>query len=213
MFVSAAAVKHFFAKAASPLDHSVVCWATGPGTRQALIDAGMAEAHIVSPDALATQFDSEALWSIVQHQVHTRAPVLIVRGQEGTGTSVAGAKDSDRAKTQGVGRDWLTQQLQACGVAVELIAAYERCLPVWHGEQRELVQQAVNDGAIWHFSSSQALAHLRQLMPALDVSQLACWVTHPRIADKARALGYGQVSVCPPTLAGLIAHCREIGKV
>jgi uroporphyrinogen-III synthase len=213
MFVSASAVKHFFAKAAVPLDHAVVCWATGPGTRQALIDAGIAEAHIVSPDALATQFDSEALWAIVRHKVHTHAPVLIVRGQDGPDISVAGPHNTEMAKPQGVGRDWLAQQLHSCGVSVELIAAYERRLPVWHDEQRVLVQQAVNDGAIWHFSSSQALAHLCQLMPALDVSQLACWVTHPRIADKARALGYEQVSVCPPTLAGLIAHCREIGKV
>ncbi|MET0311766.1 MAG: uroporphyrinogen-III synthase, partial [Burkholderiaceae bacterium] len=55
-------------------------WATGPGTRAALVEAGWPEGLIDSPDAGAGNFDSEALWQLVGAGVQPGAQVLIVRG-------------------------------------------------------------------------------------------------------------------------------------
>ena len=81
MFVSAQAVRYFFDSqpAALRADAGQVtsptwangprCWATGPGTHKALLQAGVPEACIDSPAADAAQFDSEALWQRVAAQV------------------------------------------------------------------------------------------------------------------------------------------------
>ena len=96
MFVSAQAVRYFFDSqpAALRADAGQVtsptwangprCWATGPGTHKALLQAGVPEACIDSPAADAAQFDSEALWQRVSPQVQAAKPVLI-------GTAVVGA--------------------------------------------------------------------------------------------------------------------------
>ena len=69
MFVSANAVLHFFAL--RPRDAhwraSLRAGATGPGTRAALIDAGVPAAQIVAPDDGAAELDSEALWRRLAH--------------------------------------------------------------------------------------------------------------------------------------------------
>src|SRR6185369_14335673 len=64
MFVSGNAVRHFFdakpAGAAWP--PGTRAWAPGPGTRAALLDAGVSPSLVDSPAADAGQFDSESLW-------------------------------------------------------------------------------------------------------------------------------------------------------
>jgi uroporphyrinogen-III synthase len=200
MFVSAQAVQHFFA-AANLADYSdVMCWATGPGTRRALLESGVPEQNIVSPAENSMQFDSEALWQLVQTSIHTKAPVLIVRGQEESATPTL----------EGTGRDWLADQLQARGVTVHKVVAYERRVPQWTDQQRQTALQAISSRSIWVFSSSLALSNLCQLVPSLPKDQLIVWGTHPRIVEKATALGFTQARVCAPTLVGVIEQIRKI---
>ena len=85
MFVSAQAVRLFFAQRPPGLNLNAPmprCWATGPGTARALIEAGVAAQSIDQPRATAGQFDTEALWAVVGAQVRAGDDVLIVRGMD-----------------------------------------------------------------------------------------------------------------------------------
>ena len=229
MFVSAPAVVHFFA-AAGPLDaaHAWHAWATGPGTAKALQHAGVDAARIDLPAADADQWDSEALWAQVRHQVESTpraspgrsgltrdepcyAPrhVLIVRGSDAQGHSV--------------GRDWLAQQLQAAGVQVETAVAYERHVPQWTEGQRASAEQAVapsQDGgdapacspaaAVWVFSSSEAITNLQKLVPVLRWARARAVTTHPRIAQVARDAGFGVVCESRPGLEAVLASIKSL---
>src|SRR2546425_11531085 len=76
MFVSANAVRAFFAARPAGADFTPSAWATGSGTRAALADAGVT--RIESPLEDAPRFDSEALWDVVQSQCGSGDRVLIV---------------------------------------------------------------------------------------------------------------------------------------
>jgi uroporphyrinogen-III synthase len=214
MFVSAQAVRYFFQL--QPADmraqadntawlHGPRCWATGPGTHQALRQAGVPEACIDSPGTAATQFDSEALWQRVGAGVQAGRPVLIVRGSDAN-------QDSPHTTEPGVGtgRDWLAQQLAAVGALAQFVVAYERRLPVWTAAQRTAASQAATDGSVWCFSSSQALQHLQQLLPAQDWSTARCLATHGRIAHTAQALGFGEVHRVRPLVADVLASLESL---
>ncbi len=204
MFVSAQAVRFFFAeRPVAALWTGPRCWATGPGTRKALLQAGVPEALIDSPAAEAAQFDSEALWQRVGPQVHAGGqPVLIVRGWD------ASANTGDALL--GTGRDWLAQQLQAQAVEVQFVVAYERCAPVWTSAQRALATQSATDGSVWYFSSSQAVAHLAQALPDQSWAMARCLATHPRIAQRAQALGFSTVCMVKPLLADVLASLESL---
>ncbi|MDR3454822.1 MAG: uroporphyrinogen-III synthase [Rhodoferax sp.] len=210
MFVSGNAVAYFFASKPSVAhiprawlainsgvqeNLSPRCWAPGPGTAQALRHAGVAAHAIDAPDAQSGQFDSEALWQ----QVHTRVPagarVLIVRGSD-EGASA--------------GRDWLAQQLAGAAAQVETVAAYERRVPVLKAQQLALAQQAAQDGSVWLFSSSQAIRHLAQLLPAQHWGRARAVATHPRIAQTAREAGFGVVCESRPTLDDVVASIESV---
>lgn len=173
------------------------CWATGPGTRQALIDVGVAEAHIDSPPIDAAQFDSEALWRVVCTQVSTDQRVLVVRGS-----------DASAISQNGSGRDWLAQQISAAGAQVDWVSAYERTVPTWTTAQTAQAQAAASDGSVWVFSSSQAVGHLQQLLPAQHWGHARCVATHARIAQAAQDAGFGQVLSTKPRVADVLA-CLE----
>lgn len=196
MFVSAQAVRFFFQNRAADVA-GPRCWATGPGTRQALIDAGVAEARIDSPPIDAAQFDSEALWRVVHAQVSTGQRVLVVRGS-----------DASVISQDGSGRDWLAQQLSDAGAQVDWVSAYERTVPTWTASQTACAQAAAIDGSVWVFSSSQAIGHLQQLLPAQDWGQTCCVATHARIAQSAQDAGFGQVLSTKPRVADVLA-CLE----
>lgn len=214
MFVSAQAVRYFFdaqpASLRTELNRTMWaqgprCWATGPGTHKALRQAGVPEACIDSPEAEATQFDSEALWQRVGAGVQAGRPVLIVRGLDvGQGTAQAAGAEG------GTGRDWLAQQLVAVGASAEFVVAYERRLPTWTVEQHEAATQAVADGSLWCFSSSQAIHHLQQLLPAQDWATTRCVATHARIAQTAKALGFGEVHSARPLVADVLASLESL---
>ena len=204
MFVSAQAVRHFFAHRPPALnaDAGPRCWATGPGTQRALLEAGVPADWIDAPDGTAAQFDSEALWQRVGASVHTHAPVLIVRGADATQATTA-------SEPQGQGRDWLGQQLQARGVSVQWLAAYERRCPNWGEDQCRAARVAAHDGSVWLWSSSQALQHLQRLLPDTDWSGARAVATHARIGQTATRLGFGQVRCTRPLLGEVLASLES----
>jgi uroporphyrinogen-III synthase len=194
MFVSAAAVEHFVEDGmqgpAGPR-----CWGTGPGTAGALRAAGVPEARIDVPGPGAPQFDSETLWPIVRSQVRPGASVLFVRGGDASGLPA--------------GRDWLSRQVAQAGASQEAVAAYRRVPPAWQAEERSLARAAAHDGSLWLFSSSQAIANLRELMPSLDWSGALAICTHPRIAQSAVAAGFGRVEASLAQLDALVASIES----
>ncbi len=193
MFVSANAVQHFMAWRPAGMPLHAQAWGTGPGTQAALLAAGWPAAQLRCPAADAEKFDSEALWALVQTDVQAWADrsVLIVRGADASG--------------QLAGRDWLARQLEAAGVQVQQCVAYARRQPVLDAATQQRARQALQDGSWWLFSSSEAAAHLALLLPGAIGPQARALATHPRIAERLRAQGWGQVEVVPATLEGQVA--------
>ncbi len=197
MWVSAAAAQHFFShRPQGQAWSSVQAWCTGPGTAKALLNLGVPAACLVHPKLGDPNWDSEALWQLVQPTLRPGVPVLRVRGREHRATEV-----------QGQGRDWLSDQLQAMNVPVHSVAAYERRAPTWSGAQREQALQALTDGSVWWFTSSQAVEHLRGLLPhakATQLTQARAVVTHARIAQACLDWGWGHVVSSPPDEASVL---------
>jgi uroporphyrinogen-III synthase len=202
MFVSANAVRHFYASNQAPAHiepaQSAIktrAWATGPGTVSALRQAGLTGHQIDAPDASAGQFDSEALWQVVAPSVHAGSRVLVVRGSDHTGESA--------------GRSWLSEQLAAAGAQVDTVVAYERRAPTFSAAQIALAQEACGDGSVWLFSSSEAVAHLQALLPPACLGTARALATHPRIAQAARLAGFAVVGETSPTLNAIVASIES----
>lgn len=204
MFVSGAAVRHFFAGQPLPPatpDNRTRFWAPGPGTARVLASAlpalGLTADRIDAPPADASQFDSEALWPVVAPQLRAGMRILIVRGASVADPSVA-------TPAQGNGREWLIRQCEQAGVAVQTVAAYERHAPDWSAPERELLRQGLATGSIWLLSSSEALDHLLAAAPQGDWSGVSALVTHPRIAERARQAGFGRVVQSRPAFDDVV---------
>lgn len=215
MFVSANAVAHFFlTQAADPKANGNLAaifnaaktraWATGPGTVQALLDQGIVPQQIDSPAPDAAQFDSEALWQQVSGQIKPGERLLIVRG--------AGS-DRPEFSANGSGRDWLATQLNGAGVSVEFCATYQRTRPRFTAAEVEKIEHWINgdeaQGAIWLFSSSESITNLVAALPGRSLGQARAICTHPRIALRARACGFGVVRESRPTLADVLASIES----
>ncbi len=207
MFVSANAVQQFFALRPQGLqvsDFSARFFVTGPGSVNALLAAGVARGQIDAPDALAAQFDSEALWAVVQARVLSGWRVLVVRGNTG-----AQSADESSAAT-GVGRDWFAARLSGQGAAVEFLVAYERRAPQLSANALALVQVAAADGSVWLFSSSEAVTNLGSVATGQSWSRARAVATHPRIASAARDAGFAVVHASRPALADLVASIESL---
>lgn len=202
MFVSGNAVEQFFALKPSASEFGIRAWATGPGTARALMQAGVSASLIDTPQADAAQFDSETLWAQVADQVNVATRVLIVRG---------GDTGSEPEAAAGWGRNWLAQQIVASRGLVDFVVAYRRLAPTWTAAQTSLARTAATDGSVWLFSSSEGIANLDSGAPGLDWSAARAVVTHPRIAQSARELGFGVVCQSRPTLADVIASIESLG--
>jgi len=190
MFVSANAVLHFMHQ--RPLQRvwplQVLAASTGPGTSQALRQAGVPALALVEP--AAEVFDSEALWQRLKDRDWTARRVLVVRGESG--------------------RDWLAEQLGAAGAQLQFVAAYGRAAPTFDAAGQALLGQALAQPSahLWAFSSAQALGHLQKLAHGADWSGARAVVSHPRIADSARQMGFGQVELGQVTPDALAAALR-----
>ena len=180
-------------------------WATGPGTRDALLAQSVPADLIDSPAADAAQFDSEALWSRVHHQVKPGDKVLIVRGSS--------LNTNDAESLAMSGRPWLADQLTAAGVQVDVAVSYQRSAPVFDAAQMALMVQAATDKSVWLLSSSEAVANLRTVSGlALDLnwSHARAIATHPRIAQAARDAGFGVVYESRPLLVDVAASIESL---
>jgi uroporphyrinogen-III synthase len=195
MFVSRAAVQHFFA--CKPLEkawpESCRAWCTGPGTRRALLEQGLAVSLIDTPPQ-DTAWDTEHLWPVVQAQIRPKDVVLFVRGTD-AGSPVATTQDD-----VGIGRDWLAAQVMAAHGQLRWAVSYQRACPHWGPDQIKRAQAAMADGSVWLFSSSLALKHWASLVPRPSGFKARAIATHARIAQKALELGFGQVRTCQPAL-------------
>lgn len=220
VFVSPAAVRGFFAlrPPEAPWPDTALAAAPGPGTAQALLDAGLPAACVLQPDAASAQFDSEALWTGLGRRFEPAAwqgcKILIVAGSDA---------DDDHAPTvppvvqQARGRPWLAQQFTAHGATVEHLVAYCRALPELSPADHDLIHSALARPAahLWLFSSSDAVAnlvtHLRRLGLALPANARAL-VTHPRIAQRATQAGFGIVHSCRPAVADVLAELSRLNS-
>ncbi|MEO0004067.1 MAG: hypothetical protein RLZZ22_1759 [Pseudomonadota bacterium] len=211
MFVSAPAVEQFLADrpwderperaaAAPPPAVWPRCWAPGPATARALSAAGVPPESIDQPAAAAEQYDSESLWRAVAPQVTPGHRLLIVRGQS----------DGAAASPVGNGRDWLASRCREQGGSIDWCVAYRRRAPAWSAAQRERAQAARQDGTVWLLSSSEALDHLRALLPGADWSRARALATHPRIAQTAVRLGFGLVRTSRPALDDVLLHLESM---
>lgn len=164
-----------------PWPSGVQAAATGPGTVAVLKAAGVPAECIVAPDADAAQFDSEHLWLKLQAQGWQGRRAWVVRGDGG--------------------RDWLAQTLQSAGAEVQFVQAYSRARPQWSAAQLAVLAQAVAkpEAHVWLLSSSEALDHLLALAPEVAWSRSVALASHPRIAQRARDLGFGRVDEILPT--------------
>ena len=208
MFVSGNAVEHFFAARRSAAASNaqdlaslkpVRFMAPGPGTAQVLAAQGVPAAQIDTPPADAVQFDSEALWQVIGQRDWAGQRVLIVRGQSGSAETAV--------DVVAPGREWLARQLENAGASVDFVVVYERRAPTFTAAQRQRIAASQNDGSVWLFSSSEALAHLPQ--PA-DWSQARAIATHSRIAQAAQAAGWGVVIESRPALDDIVASIELV---
>lgn len=189
MFVSPNAVQHFFALrpegAAWP--PALQAGSTGPGTSAALREAGLTDAQVVEPPPDAPRFDSEALWAQLAGRAWAGCRVLVVRGEEG--------------------RDWFATTLREQGARVDFVAAYRRLAPVADAAMQAVIDaaRAAPQSHLWLFSSSEAIGHLQHLAPGADWQAAAAAASHPRIAETARAAGFGRVDEVAPDPAAVAA--------
>jgi uroporphyrinogen-III synthase len=199
MFVSTNAVREFFARrpAGAAWPAQTRAWSPGAGTRRALAAQGVPDDQLDSPAEDSPRFDSEALWQRVAVHVRPGDCVLIVRGGE--------AGDSE-----GSGRDWLPDQLRRAGAQVRTVMAYVRAVPQFSATERDEAIAGASSG-VWLFSSSQAVANLKTLLPGQSWAQARAIATHPRIAQAARDAGFGVVCESRPALADVSATLKSFG--
>lgn len=197
VFVSPNAVAQFFAARPSSAvwPAAALAASTGPGTTRALRAEGLSAAQIVEPAADSPRFDSEALWRELSSRDWRAERVLIVRGDGG--------------------RDWLADTLRAQGARVEHVTAYRRSAPPLDDTARMLLRAALKapQHHLWWFSSSEAIDHLAGLVPPGGTApwRLArALASHPRIAERARQTGFGQVIETRPALADVVACIQSI---
>lgn len=199
MFVSGNAVAGFFStpSALRPnADCPVRAWSVGPGTTAALLRQGWPPQAIDAPAADAAQFESETLWTRVRGQLRPGLRVLIVRGADAQGRLA--------------GRDWLRQRLLEAGAEAKQVLAYQRRPAVLDADQCQRAVQAASDGSLWLLSSSEAVAHLQAQLPGVDWGSARALATHERIAEAARACGFGQVRLTRPALDDVLASIKSV---
>jgi uroporphyrinogen-III synthase len=194
-FVSPNAVRHFFAHRpeGAGWPAATLAGSPGPGTTRALEALGVPIAQIVEPAADAAQFDSESLWAQLRQHAWRDAQVLVVRGDGG--------------------RDWLAERLRDAGAQVTHVAAYRRVTPQFDAAQQALLHAALSapEAHLWLFSSSEAIDNLAVLAPAgAEWSRARAVATHPRIASRARQLGFANVADARPSLAAVVACIQSI---
>lgn len=184
VFVSANAVE-YGAPDARRWPAGLIALAPGPGTAEALADVGIADVRIP-----ATTFDSEGLLALPDFVAPGGKRVLIFRGDGG--------------------REHLGDTLRARGAHVDHVACYRRAPPQSGAAG---LGEAFAQGRI-HAVTITSSEGLHNLWDVADAVARAAWrerptfVPHPRIAERARALGLPAVETAGGD-AGLVAGLLE----
>jgi len=195
VFVSPNSAEQFFAQrpADAPWPPALLAGSPGPGTTRVLAGLGVPADRIVEPASDAPQFDSESLWTRLRGLDWPGANVLIVRGDGG--------------------RDWLAQTLREAGAQVAHVAAYKRIAPAFDATEGAVLRAALDQPAahLWFFSSSEAIDNLAAAQcSGADWHAASAIATHPRIAARARQLGFARVTEARPALADVVACIQSI---
>ena len=200
VFVSPNAISYALAHRAAPWPAALTIGVMGPGSVAALATAGIAPpAHrIVSPDAdsklAAPRYDSESLFDalvrILPPEMWRGGRALLVRGNGG--------------------RAWLAERLRAAGMGVDEIESYRRSRPQPSATVRDAMRALIDadtggeTSVTFIVTSSEGLANLAELIVEIqaDAAAARAWLTrcpllvpHPRIAEKARGMGFSTISV------------------
>jgi uroporphyrinogen-III synthase len=94
-------------------------------------------------------------------------------------------------------------------VGVDFVGVYERRAPAWTPAQLALATQALTDGSIWLFSSSEAVMHLSNRFSADALAPAQALSTHARIAQATRAAGFVHIQQCRPSLEDVVASLES----
>jgi uroporphyrinogen-III synthase len=184
VFVSANAVEYGVPDAGR-WPERVIAFAPGPGTAQALAEAGVPAVQVP-----ATTLDSEGLLALPQFASPSGKRVVIFRGEGG--------------------RELLGDTLRARGAHVDHVACYARAAPqsgaaglaaAFAGQRIDAVTITSSEGLdnLWAIAGEAVRAAWRSR---------PTFVPHPRIAARARTLGLATVQTAGGD-AGLIAGLLE----
>ena len=185
VFVSANAVEYGVGDPASWPAH-LVALAPGPGTATALAAAGIDQVRTPK-----TTMDSEGLLALPELADVKGKRIVIYRGSGG--------------------RELLGEALAERGAQVDYVECYRRDKPHGDFETMAAAWRADEIDALT-LTSSEGLDNLWELFDEVSRSSMAAtptFVPHPRIAERARVLGFGRVTVTAPTDAGLLASLLE----
>ena len=185
VFVSANAVEYGVGDPASwPSD--LVALAPGPGTATALAAVGIGQWRIP-----ATTMDSEGLLALPELADVNGKRIVIYRGSGG--------------------RDVLGEALVERGAQVDYVECYRRAKP--QGDFSSMAAAwRTGELAALTSTSGEGLENLWELFDAPSRSAMSAtptFVPHPRIAERARSLGFARVIVTAPADAGLLASLLE----
>ena len=188
IFISPNAVRYGMAAihAAGGLPTHVRIATVGQGSVRALREFGIST--VIAPQE---KFDSESLLALPELQEVTGQRVLILRGDGG--------------------RELLGDTLKQRGAIVEYAECYRRAKPTF--DPPSLLAAAPDAITV---TSSEALVHLHELPDASDKPRVLAtpvFVLHPRIAEKARQLGFADVHITATgddgLLSGLVAWANQ----
>lgn len=215
MFVSAAAVRAMVELAGQEhfkalLHHPRQYWlAAGAGTMRAVRMAAAAvgaddgwQGRAVLPRS-AAQYDSENLWAELEKNGLQRRlqHLCIYRGQD----MQLAADGRQVLSAQQYSRDWFADTARAHGLAVQVLAVYQRSVP-----QQVQLPQPSEQPLVWVWSSSLALQNWLLLRCARQHTAEVAVCTHPRIAQNAAAVGFRSVHTCLPAPAELLNTLQRI---
>lgn len=153
----------------------------GKGSAQALRECGVLDVIVPSE-----RFDSEGLLALLPHVDGWR--VMILRGDGG--------------------RELLGDTLKARGAMVEYVSCYRRSKPQQTADELQALQADVIT-----VTSSEALNYLWQMLDEtarLVLRDTPLFAPHPRIAERARQLGWSQVHLTPAGDEGLMAGIQKM---
>ena len=92
------------------------------------------------------------------------------------------------------------------------MSAYRRELPVFAGAEAERLARALaDDTVVWLFSSAEAITNLAHAAGSGRFGQAIAITTHPRIAERARSVGFARIIEAGPRFDAVVACIQSIG--